>query len=488
MAPHQLPHVLPAGDFAGILSAASESFAFHASPQSFISSKVSAFDQAGLTPGGVGKHPVIRAKVLNRKVAVVNSYKHTQDILKCGQEENNHASDPSSLCSEDGSTAEQETFSAGEAYNELMRDFFPPPNLLLQDAPLHANHKVAWRERMAALLERVTPVIKDITDRYWDTALEGPATIDLYESMKTLSWRILLQSFLGVAENHPHFAKIEKLQEDLLRGQFSLFPVSVNAGMWRSARSRGLDARKTLQTLLKSHVAASESPCPFATKAKVDEDDVAAHLLLFTSSLAVKALASLLTATLLNLHMAPGLVSPAAQIRSLQDCAAQGSLTSSVLQETERLSPPVVGIMRRVNRNAILRSAGDGDNTLLPSGWDAWLYFVGASRDHEVFPQADSFVADRFVTPNSAATSFAFGTGSKECLGVDLVRMCVRAVADSSLKKGIVLQGAIEELGVRAWLGWESDVGAEAWRRDMKQLPTQRPVRPVKVTISQVER
>ena len=38
-------------------------------------------------------------------------------------------------------------------------------------------------------------------------------------------------------------------------------------------------------------------------------------------------------------------------------------------------------------------------------------------------------------------------------------------------------------IGVQGWLGWEEDVKPDDWARDIKQLPTQRPIKPIVVTI-----
>ena len=78
--------------------------------------------------------------------------------------------------------------------------------------------------------------------------------------------------------------------------EFSLFPVSVNAGIWHSPRKRGIKAKEKLQQLLRSRLKIrGQSACPVARSKPESEEslqDTVNHVLLFTSSLAAKALVS----------------------------------------------------------------------------------------------------------------------------------------------------------------------------------------------------
>ena len=364
------------------LSGLSETFSFHASPEAFITSRVLAF-QASNASLADSRTPV-RAKVLNRNIAVVSSYDHVKQLL----------------CDE----ANTSRLSAGKAYDDLMAPFFPPPNLLLADGPSHQPTKDAWVSKMAPLPAEIQSLVQEaILLHFRDTLSES--TVDLYESMKALSWKLILRIFMSSPDERDRAqkdaAEIESLQEDLLRGQFSLFPVSISTPFWRSPRAKGLAARKKLQSLLKARVRKGNKGCPFATSGSADEVDTANHLLLFTSSLAVKSLASLLTAVMLNLYVYRDESSfqqdnsVASRILSLETGGHRDELLKSTILETERLSPPVVGIMRRTTQDITLFAQEEQfQDTVIPQGWDVWLYFVGASRDPAVFGKtADSFLS-----------------------------------------------------------------------------------------------
>ncbi|KAL8665552.1 MAG: hypothetical protein Q9168_007674 [Polycauliona sp. 1 TL-2023] len=464
----QLPYGSPT-----TLSGISENFALHSSLESFITARSLAFQRE--YPHLADARVPIRAKVLNRDVAILSSYDHVRQIL----------------CDE----SLTQRLSSSQAYDELMAPWFPPPNLLLLDPPEHQDRKQAWLEKMSMLGSSIEPVVRRCVHDHFRNITSG-STIDLYESMKSLSWRILLSIFLRRDESDEgdDFNGIEALHEDLLRGQFSLFPVSINTLFWRSPRSKGLQARQQLQSILQSKV--NRGQCPFAVSDPEDGQDIANHLLLFTSSLAAKAMASLLTAVLLDLYLFNEAgTSLCSKIRNIENPKQRSTFIRCMVSEAERLSPPVVGIMRRATSDIVLHSQGENvAPTLIPEGWDVWLYFLGAGRDHAAYGEtADSFVPGRYYNASSSQQEgFAFGAGDKTCLGKDPIRATITTVVETCLEQApgsnesiIDLRGDGKELpiGVQGWLGWRSTVKPEEWARDMKQLPTQRARKAIMVTV-----
>jgi cytochrome P450 len=429
----------------------------------------------------------VRAKILNRNVAVITSYDHCRQILNAsdGVASSPSPSSPGSIvAAHEGQTISQRSFGVLPAYRELMADFFPPPNLLLLDAPDHEGRRRVWNDHMANVCRDASPIIRAIAVDELSTWSHGDE-MDLYDKMKDLAWRMLLAIFLELSPADKQYGEVVSRQEALLRGQFSLFPIAINTPFWRSPRSRGLDARRKLQETLKENVQAQTPTCPFHCRTGIiSPDELASNALLFTSSIAVKALASLLTASLLNLFLFPGEPSLATRVRE-QDSANQEIFLKSVLRETERLSPPVIGVMRRVQQEIILRPPGVQDEppTLIPQGWDVWLYFVGAVRNNSVYEQASKFVPERFVTESGTQPGLAFGLGAKRCLGGEIVRQIVQTVAMVMLDTGVDLHGSVESEGVRGWLGWDDEVPVEMIARDLKQLPCQRPRNPIRLRV-----
>ncbi|KAL8748293.1 MAG: hypothetical protein Q9184_007425 [Pyrenodesmia sp. 2 TL-2023] len=172
-----------------------------------------------------------------------------------------------------------------------------------------------------------------------------------------------------------------------------------------------------------------------------------------------------------------------------------------MIREVERLSPPIVGIMRRTTDDIILENRGDAaPPTLIPEAWDLWLYFAGAGRDPAAFGEtAEQFVPTRYFNAGSSVPEgLAFGSGAKVCLGEDLIRTVVMTVVETCLGKpqGTKANDGSENMvvrlegdggglpvGVQGWLGWQAGVKPEDWARDIKQLPTQRPRKRILVQV-----
>lgn len=462
-----------------------QSLAFHQSPEAFISSRLQELSakNPNSLPSLTGGANISRASILNRQVHIVSSHEICSAILNSDSDQGT-----GSIKAMSPTTRTSRLFSAGPAYRELMKDWFGEDSILLEDGPVHTQHKEAWRAQIASLHTDLEPQLRETTRAFLAREFQPGKRINLYETLKTLAWELLLGAFLGPdndsdAKSSTTHAKVEALQELLLRGQFSLFPVSLNTFFYQSPRSRGLHARAQLQGLLSARIR-GQTACPLLRKGDIDRDDIARHSLLFTSSIANKAVASLMTASVMNVFLMPG--GDLAGLLRGSDGDGRRQVLRSVLRETERLSPPVVGVMRRVEEEAVLNDGADevGEGHVVSKGHDVWMYFVGASRDESVFEDAQMFRFDRFVADDAAPQGFAFGDGGKACLGRDVARLMVSIVVDEMLDADFELHGEPQSEGVQAWLGWKAPRGAEAFARDLKQLPCQRPRRPVWVEVA----
>ncbi|MCJ1290019.1 hypothetical protein MMC34_001554 [Xylographa carneopallida] len=472
-----------------VLATLNQSFAFHASPESFISTRLQnlAVASPDLVFSPASRQKIIQASILNRKVHIISSYALCRSILldngSAFEDPDPDAGDPQLGDSKSSNSSTQggpDTFAVGPAYHQLMANFFPPPNILLEDGSIHATNKERWKEQLSTFPADGTPRIREITRAHLRTFREG-TSIDLYENLKDLAWKILLGIFLDLDTEDETYATIEKAQETLLRGQFSLLPVAVNMPFWQSPRSKGIKARHDLLPMLREQVDKQKPSCPLLRRQKIGKDEMSSHCLLFTSSIANKALASLLTATTMNLFLHPG-PTPLATIVRSHPPEKRGLLLESLLLETERLSPPVVGVMRRVQKDIQLSPAETEERHHVPAGCDVWLYLAGANRDSAVYSDAEKFVFDRFMA-SEMPRGFAFGFGNKTCLGSEVVHQIVSVVAAEMIDADITLHGTVSDYGVKGWLGWETGVPPSAFANDLKQLPCQRPRKPVLVDV-----
>ncbi|KAI9728227.1 MAG: hypothetical protein M1828_004688 [Chrysothrix sp. TS-e1954] len=454
---------LPTGN-SSIIGGITQNFAFHASPEKFITAQLRSLGESGSDL--IRDRRTIRAKILNRDVAVVSSYEGIQQVLHGGRDDN------------------EVQFEAAPAYEDFMAPFYPTPNLLLAPSASHATLRADWEDKTKDLPESCSSLLQRLLNEHL-MSMTRNGKVDVYESMKTLAWKVLLGVFLGLSSDDADFVTIQKLQEDLLRGQFSLFPVNMSLGIWLSPRKRGVDARKKLQQIILARLLGNRTACPFSCAGGIDIQTIADHTLLFTSSLAVKGLASLLTAFFLNLYLFKPETenSLADRLTSMTQEAARIRLLS-ILQETERLSPPIVGVMRQATKQTIIRSSNSDADTLIPKGWDVWLYFFGGGRDPRKYKNHDHFEPDRYLV-ESAASPLSFGAGPKTCLGKDFARHVALHFAETCIVDRIRVTGRIEAQGVQAWLGWrsEAETSLEDWATDLKQLPTQHPTKSIFVEV-----
>ena len=465
---------VPLGN-SSIFAGVNENFSFHSSPEAFLVARIIQHHKD--KPQEVRERTPVRAKILNRNVVVVSSYRQIQEILQPNDDEATHNDAP--------------TFVAVPSYRQLMQDFFPPPNLLLEDGESHQRMKVPWKQcahslESSMLKDGISRITLECFDR-----IPRDSKFNLYETLKALSWKLFLSIFLDLSNADPDFDDFVKLQEDLLRGQFSLFPASINVGFWHSPRKRGIDARKALQNMISRRLNVKKPTWISANLTKTrPPDEIVNHILMATSSLAVKGFAGLMLAVLLNVFLLPceRLGTPClADWINQEDSKYRKLRLDATLKETLRLSPPIVGVLRRTTRDCTVSTRNNQQpDVLIPQGFEAWCYFPGGNRDPMVFGEdADLFVPERYLGNGpSPPAPVAFGLGSKSCLGAGLVNMAALTLVEALLDTRLYLSGDIEAAGVKGWLGHEI-ASPEQWARDVKQLPTQRPSQPILVDIRQ---
>jgi cytochrome P450 len=223
---------LPSGN-SSIFSTLNQSLAFHDSPEVFISSLSVTPAAPRILYSTPSPRKVVRARLLNRDVAIVSSYQICKDILST--EESTLESGNSTVTDENGNNASPATFSAHLAYRELMSNFFPLPHLLIESFPAHTQRRKQWGSSFALLPEDASSRIRDLSIEFFN-GLVLESEIDLYKSMKVLSWQILLGTFLESYHDPAEFATVQNLQEAILAGQFSPFRVSIRTPFWSSPR------------------------------------------------------------------------------------------------------------------------------------------------------------------------------------------------------------------------------------------------------------
>lgn len=212
---------------------------------------------------------------------------------------------------------------------------------------------------------------------------------------------------------------------------------------------------------------------------------------MFSSSLVVKSFASLATALLLQFFRLDKETKStlASELVSFEDDLYFTRL-DGVITETERLSPPIIGVMRRITSKDGINL--EASKTYVPCGWDIWPYFPLANRDKTAFgDDAGLFKANRYWESHNTPNPLTFGAGVKACVGQDIVRLWLREMATSvmgkrNLSTGYDLKFEQDDIddGVQSLLGWLALEKDSPWKGGVKQLPTQRPRKAISVFIS----
>jgi len=396
--------MIPPGESKSILWTITQSRSFHNDPNAFITTRLRKYESS-----------IIRVNLLYRDIAIVSRYEDVRNLF---------------LLEGASSTG----------YEDLIADFFKQPNLLLQDR--ETGEWKAWRREWEQIITEID--VSSIPSIIHDGLCDG----DIYRTMKNLSQRLI---------DHMFGIQTQSLQKDIFRGQFSI-PVGVNTRIFQSGRSRGLAAVETLHKQISQNLGS----CPYLQRTTLPEENQSRHVLMFTSSLVVKAVASLLSATVLHL-------SDKRLLKHIHSSADPQSILRSIMLECERLSPPIIGCVRRATRPVRLGGVE------IPQGWDLWSYFVAANRDAAIYSSPDTFQYDRFLS--DIPEPLTFGYGAKHCLGRELVRGIVMEVLSQVSVCGISHTPLSRD--VQYWLGL-SPIQASG----IKQLPTQRPRLPITVSFT----
>ena len=387
---------------------------------------------------------IIRARVLNRDIGLVIDHDLARTVLSTGS-----------------MSGECPRFSHRAAYKQLIAAFFAEPNILLEDEdePDRQTHRDQWERHMDEFTANIDleAMLGGILRHHGQRWSQGEP-FDLYTACKDLSHELVFKIFLGIetADKEIYGPAVEATNTSL-RGQFSL-PVTLG-GYVQTTYSMGLRAQADFQDIVSDRVDSGE--CPFLHGAKeLPEASVVTHVSTFASSLVIKALASYLCFVTIQRTRYDGPNLP-------------------LLLETERLCPPIIGVLRQV-----LDGAWQATPTMhVPENWDTWLYFPMINRDTRVYGEdAREFKPSRWESSPSPPEPLTLGQGSKRCLGQGLVRRLVGLVLDEMKDVQVDIVSDLDA-SVRDYLGWEDD-GVHKWQ-GIKQLPVQRPKVPVMVRCSE---
>jgi cytochrome P450 len=300
-------------------------------------------------------------------------------------------------------------------------DYIPPitsDQILTTDPPRHTRlRKVFQPSFTPRAVARHEPAIRDIIDELIDTFINAGET-DFVESFATPLPLTVIGLILGLPPDR--------------RGEFRGYVEAV----MRAQLSGGLSEEELLarwETILgfddffRDFLAdRRENPgddvASVALHAPVDptEDELSDRAI--SSSVIGLAIAGADTTTILLSHMVYLLLSEPDRWDAVN---CDRSLLPAVVEETLRVSGPVVGLMRQMT------APGTVGGVELPKGSVLYLHIGSGNHDDAVFEDPDSFVPERA----GLTKHLAFGTLTHACMGAPLARLQGRLALERLLDR-----------------------------------------------------
>lgn len=273
----------------------------------------------------------------------------------------------------------------------------------------------------AESLHSYQPVIERIINNEFKQ-LDENRPVDVYSFFKDLSTQICLSLFLGLDVNQSKdlTQHITALTTAQWHGIISV-PLNVHVTKYSSTTfSKALDAKVKLISIIKEQRTQAQIGVPVRLKEipSLNNDSfINNHLLLFSSALVPKAIASLL----MSFFVVTGQPN---NIDLQAEMFFDKSIEERVLMEVQRLFPPFMGGRRLVRKECII------EGYKIPEGYSIVFLTFAAHRDPDVYVEPDIFKPERWLD-NEVRTQnrlFTFGAGPRSCIGYNLVMNIVKSI------------------------------------------------------------
>lgn len=246
--------------------------------------------------------------------------------------------------------------------------------------------------------------------------------VDVYSFFKDIATQICLSLFLGLDTNQSKdlTQQITDLTTAQWHGILSV-PLNVHVTKYSSTSySKALDAKVKLINIIKEQRSQAEIGFPVRLKEVPSLNNdvfINNHLLLFSSALIPKAIASLLMSFFVvtgqpnNFDLQAGMFFD----KNIED---------RVLMEVQRLYPPFMGGRRLVRKECVI------DGYTIPEGYSIVFLTFAAHRDSGVYEEPNTFKPERWLD-NEVRTQnklFTFGAGPRSCIGYHLVMNIIKTI------------------------------------------------------------
>lgn len=267
--------------------------------------------------------------------------------------------------------------------------------------------------------------VEIVSSRLLNSIEDGDIVIP-YKMFKQLTTEMCLRLFLGVEMETAarEAASIIDLTIAHWHGLISV-PVNFNVYGYKSGYTKAMAAKNRLLTIVNKRL--SEEKNGFLSVIRESEfkskSEMANHILLFISALVPKALSSLMTSFCIELAKPQNLEK---RLKAAQD----DRYLENVLLEVKRLWPPFLG-GRRLAKEAV-----EIDGYKVPSGFYVGFLTRAANCDPKIFPEAETFLPERWDTCNQLDRDrvWTFGSGPRMCVGHKFIHKIIKLLAKHLLQ------------------------------------------------------
>lgn len=282
-------------------------------------------------------------------------------------------------------------------------------------------HKIFKPEEVTRYMSQVEIVSTRLLNTINDKDIVIP-----YKMFKLLTTQICLSLFLGLEmESAKEEAKaIIELTITHWHGLISV-PVNFNVYGYKSKYTKAMIAKERLLNIVSKRLAEEKSgflsvvrEAEFQSKA-----EMANHVLLFVSALIPKALAALMTSFCLELAKPQN-------AEKRRKAAQDDRYLENVLLEVKRLWPPFLGGRRLAKQDVVI------DGYKIPAGHYIALLTRAANCDPKIFPEAETFLPERWDTCNQLDRErvWTFGGGPRGCIGDKFIGKIIKLIAKHLLQ------------------------------------------------------
>ncbi|CAM0878680.1 unnamed protein product [Alopecurus aequalis] len=287
-------------------------------------------------------------------------------------------------------------------------------------------------EMLKKYVGRVDAEVRQHLEEKW----RGRTTVTVQPLMKRLTFNVISSLLFGLEAGETRDALAEDF-ERLLEGMF-VIPVNLPFTAFSRSLKASTRARRLLEGITRERDTLQQGHGDLISRL-LSLTDEKGDRLVTNEEIVDNCMLSLFAGhdttsvliTFMVRHLANDPVTLAAMVQEHEEIAknkADGDFlawedlskmkfTWRVAQETLRIVPPAIGVLRRSGEDVQF------GGYCIPKGWQVFLPAVATHMDPTIFHEPAKFDPSRFEKPTPPFSFLAFGGGPRMCPGMDLAKI-----------------------------------------------------------------